>query len=395
MTSVSSLRMALLCHGWYPDVGGVESHTRDLARELLRRGHEVHALCLDYTEGRAPYSTRDEDAEGVRVRRMAYRYHDHRVLHDLVANAEAERIVGKWLADVGPDVLHVQHATGFGLGVLRAASRAGVPQVMTLHDYWPLCPRGQMMRPDRGVCARAAAATCGPCLAHTWPHLMPSKGEGGDPAADATVAQRRTRFALECLALPARLLTPSAAARDVYLAAGVGADRIEVCENGVETTALAAEVAQHRAAARRGEDGVRLGVLGAVLPSKGTVELAKAFLEADVPGLTLEVHGQLPGYHGDESYVDELRDLAERDARITIHGPYDYAYLGEILAGLDGVAAPSRWAEVYGLTAGARDSWWRWTITRGGSRRCVASAPTPQPARGGPAPPRPCARRPR
>ena len=42
--------------GWHPDVGGVESHTHDLARELRVRGHRVRALALDGTPGLEPYS---------------------------------------------------------------------------------------------------------------------------------------------------------------------------------------------------------------------------------------------------------------------------------------------------------------------------------------------------
>ncbi|MEW6072141.1 MAG: glycosyltransferase, partial [Planctomycetota bacterium] len=354
--SPAPLAVAVLGQGWYPDVGGVESHTRVLARELRRRGHRVRALCADSSEGRAPYSTRDEEVEGVAVRRMAYRYHDHRALADVVENARAERVVEAWLGSAPTDVLHVHHPTAFGIGALRAAERAGVPLVLTLHDYWALCPRGQMMRPDRGVCARPEPSRCGACLAETWPALMPSgggerRGPGGrEVPNDAAAAAARTAFALECLERPARLLAPSAAARAVYGAAGLDAARIEVCPNGIEVAELAREVARRRAEIAPAPGTVRLGVIGAVLPSKGVLELARAVQAASVPGLVLEIHGPVPSCHGDESYGAELAALAAADARVRLHGPFDHDGLAEILAGLDGVAAPSRWAEVFGLS---------------------------------------------
>jgi glycosyltransferase involved in cell wall biosynthesis len=95
---------------------------------------------------------------------------------------------------------------------------------------------------------------------------------------------------------------------------------------------------------------VHLGVLGSVIPSKGVLELARALRKARAPGLVLDVHGNLPSYHGDGSYVEELRALAREEPRVRIHGEYKRADLAGILAGLDGVAAPSRWEEVYGLT---------------------------------------------
>lgn len=356
---MKSLDVALLCHGWYPDMGGIESHTRDLARELISRGHRVRAICLDYSPDRQAYSVRDEEVEGVAVRRMAYLYQDQRALADMVENPRAEEVVDAWLADSKPDLLHVQHPTGWGIGVVRAAQRARRPLVMTLHDYWPLCPRGQMMRPDQGICETPEPARCGPCLAATWPHLMPSgHGEprapgGGEVVDDAAAAAARTAFALACLREPDRILTPSAATRAVYVRAGLEEERIEVCENGIEVAGLAREVARLRPGIERppGEgDEVRLGVLGTVLPSKGVLELARAVIDADVPHLTLEIHGQLPSYHGDTTYVDALRELGERDPRIRVHGPFPPDGLAATLASLDGVAAPSRWVEVYGLT---------------------------------------------
>jgi glycosyltransferase involved in cell wall biosynthesis len=172
-------------------------------------------------------------------------------------------------------------------------------------------------------------------------------------AGDAAAAEARTRFALEMLALPQRLFTPSAAARAVYAAAGVPAQRIRVVENGVEVGALAANVQRERAARAahpRTDAHVHLGLLGSAMPSKGVLELAQAFAEAAAPNLVLDVHGSLPAYHGDARTIDALRKLAAREPRLRLHGPYARAELARILAGLDGVAAPSRWQEVYGLT---------------------------------------------
>jgi len=358
MSEGKGLDVSFLCHGWFPDVGGVESHSRDLARELLKRGHRVTALCLDYTEGREPYSLTSSKVEGVEVHRMAYRYHDHHALADLVENERAQQVVLDWLASKPADIVHVHHVTGFGSGALAAIRASGTPLVMTLHDYWSLCPRGQMVQPDRTVDETVEPERCGRCLAQTWPHLMPSaegehRGPGGvEAATDADAARLRTEYALRCLMTTHRLFTPSNAAKAVYVRAGVPAEHIEVVPNGIEVHELAAEVRRLRAVREGAEptDEIRLGVLGTLLPSKGCLELLQAFEEANVPHLTLEIHGNMPGYHGDSSYVEEVQRIAAADPRIRIHGPYTHDRLSEILSGLDGVAAPSRWCEVFGLT---------------------------------------------
>lgn len=354
----TGLDVGFLLHGWPPaSLGGVECHAQDLARELAARGHRVHVLCLDTREGLEPWAVETATEDGVEVRRMAYRYQDHAALADVARNDRAADVVTAWLAETPCDVVHVHHLTGWGLSALRAVHDVGQPLVVTLHDYWPLCPRGQMLRADGVVCERAEAATCAPCIAATWPHLLPSQGaraEGpdGEPLADdAAAAEARTRYALAQLRLAHRLLVPSAAAREVWVRAGLDAAGLEVCENGIRADELRAAVELERERGQSVEDGIALGVLGSVQPSKGVLELARAVVEADVPVLTLEVHGGLDGYHGDTRYVEELRALADSDDRIRLRGPYTREELPGILAGLAGVAAPSRWNEVFGLTA--------------------------------------------
>lgn len=350
------LALGFVGMGWAPDVGGVESHTHELARELGARGHRVAAFALDFAEGLEPYSTATKEHEGVRVTRLAYRFHDHRALADLLVRPRASAAVVAWARAERLELVHVHHASGHGLALVPALVAAGVPVVMTLHDYWPLCPRGQMLRTDGAVCREAEPARCAPCLAETWPHLMPSRGgEGRGPAgedlggSDVRAAQARARCALDCLLATRALFTPSAATRAVFVRAGVPERRIFVVPNGVEVEGLAREVARLRAAEPARQE-LRLGVLGTVLPSKGALELAEALALADVPGLTLEIHGNEPSYHGDRRYVEALRARAARDARVRLHGPYAHDELARILARLDGVAAPSRWNEVFGLT---------------------------------------------
>ena len=186
---------------------------------------------------------------------------------------------------------------------------------------------------------------------------MPSKqGEaraanGALISSDADAARERTAHALEMLALPARLFAPSAAAREVFERNGVPSGRIRVLENGVDVTGLAARVESERPAQVSRDGKIRIGVLGSAQPSKGVLEFARAALSLDEPRLRIEVHGALPDYHGDSSYVVALRELAARDARLQLCGAFAHMDQARILARLDALAAPSIWNEVFGLSA--------------------------------------------
>ncbi len=343
--------------GFAPDVGGIETHLAQLAHEFLARGHRVHVLCIDSNSKTPPYTSRDELLAGVRVRRVAYRYHDHRALADLALRRAADDAVMAWLAEEPCDVVHVHHASAFGAGLLQSIHEMGRPLVLTLHDYWFLCPRGQMLRHDGVVCEDVVAAACGVCLSATWPHLMPSQqGEQRGPRgesirSDRDAANARTLHALEMLALPARLFAPSKAARAVYERAGVPPGRIEVLPNGVDTHNLFEHVEAARRAAPRHDGKLRVGILGSAQPSKGVLEFSRAALALADARLAIEVHGALCDYHGDPSYAASLRRLAASDARLELHGEYAHADLARILARLDLVCVPSLWNEVFGLSA--------------------------------------------
>ncbi|MCC6407623.1 MAG: glycosyltransferase [Planctomycetes bacterium] len=354
----AGLDVGFVAQGWHPDPGGVETHTVSLARELSTRGHRVHVLALDSREGLEPYSTRVEVGEaggGVEVRRMAYRYHDHRGLVDLVQNRRAEDVVLAWLAETPCDVIHVHHLTGFGAGALRAIADVGQPLVMSLHDYWMLCPRGQMYRWDGVVCGTPEPKACGECIARTWPRLAAANGAkpiGPDEqpvADDVEAAAARTRFALAMLEQPARLFVPSRAAQEVFVASGVARARLQLCEYGIDAEPLRRAVAAERAKLVREPGELVIGVLGALFASKGVLDLARAFTQADAPNLRLEFHGPEWAYHGDATALETLRGLARGDSRIRLRGEFAHGDLARVLAGLDAVAAPSVWHETFGL----------------------------------------------
>jgi len=352
------LNVGIIAMGWPPDVGGVPSHTADLARELMARGHQIYVLCLDTRGELEPFETFDIEVGGVQVRRVAYAYGDHRSLVDLMVHDVLRNVILGWMAEVPCDLIHVHHVTGFGASALHAVHEVGQPLAMTLHDYWLLDPRGQLFGCDGR--ARDVNDLDGLTrdIATSWPGLMPSggaqgPGPRGEALEDDLAAVRAHRsYALESLALPELLITPSAAAKAVFEQAGVEVGRIVVVENGVEAQDLVREVAELRAAAGppAAEAPVRLGILGPTLPSKGALELVEAFIEAELPNLELVIAGNRPSYHGDTSYVERLAKLAAEHDRIELRDEYAREELAPLLASLDGVAAPSRWEEVYGLT---------------------------------------------
>lgn len=336
------MRILLITHGLPPDsVGGVEQHVDGLAQALCAAGHQVEIFARTSRDGE-PGTHLVEEWRGCRVTRTIYRWQDLASLRDLYVSelmeASLQRFLDAAAADGrGFDVAHVHHLTGLSTGSVELLAAAGIPVVLTLHDYWLMCPRGQMWHRNGHACEAVEPTTCASCLTPTFAQWLP-------PDRAAELVGEIHDLARSTLAAASRLLTPSARTIPFYERLGIPADRIHVVENGVDTDALR-EVPPP---ADRGP--LRIGYLGTLIPSKGLDTLVAA-QQALPPGTsTLSIHGNVVPYHGDEGFLTRVFTGLQPGAGVSYHGPYETADLPRLLAGIDVLVAPALWHEAFGLT---------------------------------------------
>ncbi|MBL8730569.1 MAG: glycosyltransferase [Planctomycetes bacterium] len=338
------MRVLLLCHGLPPDsVGGVEQHVSGLAEALAAAGHQVHVFA------RADLPALDQGAfvatatGNPRVTRVAYRWQgvdslDATYLCPPMAAALRQFLGERRAAGETFDVAHVHHLTGMSTDALGELAAAGIATVLTLHDYWLFCPRGQMFHRREEVCETAAPARCAECLQATFPHWLDAANR------DAAVARIQDR-ARAALRLPQRLVVPSARAVPPFVALGVPAERFTVVENGVDTQRL--HGIELPAA---GPGPLRVGYFGTLLPSKGLHVLLDAVLALPPGTVSLRIHGNAVPYHGDESYLTRCFQRLRPGSDVHYGGPYTADELPHLLASVDVLAAPALWHEAFGLT---------------------------------------------
>jgi glycosyltransferase involved in cell wall biosynthesis len=338
------MRILLLCHGLPPDsVGGVEQHVDGLAKALVRLGHDVELYAREGTPGTAQGTLRLTAEGNPRTTRATYRWEG---VHDLPAMYAAEPmaaalrdfLAARRAAGCTFDVAHVHHLTGMSVDSLDVLAAAAVPTVLTLHDYWLFCPRGQMFHADEEACATATIERCTGCLARTFPWWIDA---ATGPAKVAALHERARR----ALALPQRLVVPSARALPPFLALGVPAERFTVVENGVDVDGLL-DVPD----APAGPGPLRVGYFGTVMPSKGLHVLLAAVAKLPPGTVRLAIHGNVVPYHGDQSYATRCFQGLRPGDDVRYHGPYGLGDLRARLAEVDVLAAPALWQEAFGLT---------------------------------------------
>lgn len=135
-------------HGTDISYGGAEQYVARLAQGIEARGFEVRVLSAFPGSSVVPAEhlrvLHGSDWRADPVRRL--RNH----AGDLLARPAAH-LAGA-LAWARPDVVHTNNLVGITTAIWEHCRRAGIPVVHTLHDYYLLCPRVTMLRPDGDLC---------------------------------------------------------------------------------------------------------------------------------------------------------------------------------------------------------------------------------------------------
>ncbi len=339
MTETRTLNILLTSHGLPPEsVGGVEQHVDGLARALFSQGHAVEVYAKTGGDGEQGLQ-RAEPGHPYPVTRVVYRYEGLDSLASLYRQPVLDTAFDAFLADRSFDVVHLHHFTGMSTGLLDVLAARGIPSVVTLHDYWLMCPRGQMWHRRGERCERVEVDRCADCLAPTFGGWLPADRRG-------EIVGAVHREARELLEKADSLVTPSARAIPPFEALGVPRDRIPVVENGVDTEGLQSVPPLDPAAS----GPLRIGYLGTLIPSKGLDVLVDALQRLPAGMATLDIWGNAVPYHGDDGFLTRTFARLRPGAPVTYHGPYLPADLPRILARIDALAAPALWSEAFGLT---------------------------------------------
>ena len=330
--------------------GGTELHAFYLAREMVRMGHEVLVFTRTPDAGGRDYCEARDQVSGIPVHRIEYNFHDAVSFEWIYTNPVIDSVFARVLDDFAPDLVHVHHLTCLSTSMIQVARERGCPLVMTLHDFWMVCPRGQRIDPDLNICAAIDRQKCHACLGQLWPHFFsdaPSWGSHSSwPVLDAEAPALLARWDEHVRSMLHQvdvLICPSSFHREKMLEFDLPAERMVALPHGLDRELLLRE--RDRGALVR-----RIGFIGSVIPTKGVETLLDAFLLLDGEDLELCIYGEAPNFHGDEGYLQRLKDKVPEGRRVDFVGAYNQSELPCILEGIDVLVVPSLWWESFCLT---------------------------------------------
>jgi len=352
----SELKLLFVVHGFPPETwAGTEVYTLNLAHALRARGHEVTILARGGApaEGGPPdFSIAEERFEGLRVLRMTHRL-AHGSLRESYRQPRAEARFRALLAEERFDLVHFQHLIHSSCGLVEVAREAGIPSIAHCHDYWALCARVQMIRPDGALCPENMGAGCYLCVKEKHlEHVPRAKALGALTAPlDASVLaglgqpeyrelREREQIVPAAYAAADLQISPSRFLREKLLASGhFDAHRFLYSDNGLRLPSGAPAAKRPDARGR-----VRFGFIGSLVWYKGGELMLRAMSQLAGRNALLRVHGDFRP--AQDAHHAELERLARQSgAEIEFRGRFDNARLAEVYAELDVLLVPSLWYE--------------------------------------------------
>ncbi len=339
------MRLCYVVHQFFPYChSGTEQHCLAAAREARRRGDDVTILSLHWDHARAMPSIRllEKPYDGFRVIRLD---HWQRINPNDVLRDHDNRHLDGWfravLDDVRPEAVHFFHLRQLGSNLIDVARDFGARTVVSLTDFWWLCPRFTLLRSDGTLCdgPPGGGAGCVPCNHPELAGVVPAPA----PAALADDPPSRLRALLDRLELQRSryrrahaTFAPSRFLADMYVRNGFE-PAPRVVPYGLERERV------HPLPVERPRRPLRLAFCGVLSPWKAP-RLAIEALAVVTSPVALCVHGRLeePMF---ADYIDTLRRAAANEPRVTLAGAYDAARAPQVFADMDVLVVPSTWYE--------------------------------------------------
>lgn len=340
------MRLCFVVHQFFPyAMSGTEQYCLAMAREARRRGDEVTIVSLhwDHDRQEPPIRVHDEPYDGFSVVRLGHWRHlnPNEVLRDY-ENLHLEGAFRRLLVELRSDAVHFFHLRQLGANLLAVAKALEMRVVLSLTDFWFLCPRFTLLRSDGYLCSGPldGGRACIPCHEPTLAGVAPAQHAAEaspEPAARLRALLDRPGRLRAAMGEADAVFAPSRFLAGMFVANGFTHPRMEVVPYGLEPDRV------RRIQASRPRSPLRLAFCGVLSPWKAPHLLVQAMAHVTAPALA-SVHGRLdePMF---ESYIRELRQLASGDARVRLAGGYGAAEVSEVFADMDVLVVPSVWYE--------------------------------------------------
>ena len=365
---------------------GTENYTYHLSKELQKIS-KVYIFCREEKDSFRKDFSKDELFDGLLVRRL---YFNPAFIFDAsYRNSFVDKEFERFLDEIKPDIVHFQHLMGLSASMLQIAKQRRIPAILTLHDFWFLCPQVQLLTNDNQVCSGPDSKDkCANCerIPYTYTYgksqsshdfydrivkflkyppeplktvkkLLPWKMKTAlkekflktQPAISSITPKMRAKMRANMMAKRSSflrhmldkvdvILAPSRFLRKKFIHYGIGKNRIFHLGHGINHRPLISF-------SKEPLNKLRFGFVGNVSEHKGIRVLIRAFNKIKRDDASLSIFGPY-----DRAYLSKLRRELRTDSRITFYGPFDNREISSVFSKIDVLICPSIWYENQPIT---------------------------------------------
>ena len=349
-------RIVQVVHDFLPrHPHGTENYTYHLSKELQKIG-KVYIFCWERKGLFSKNICKDELFDGLPIRRL--HYGTPSTFEATYQNHFMDREFERFLDVINPDIVHFQHLIRLSASMVEVAKQRRIPTILTLHDFWFLCPQIQLLTNDNRICSgpdsNAKCANCEkifyaygrylPEPLNTLKRLVPSgfrralkekflRTHATTASVTSDMIARRSRFLRDILYKVDIVLAPSKFLIRKFIDYGIAKDRIAHLDYGIDHGALVNFIKQR-------SNRFRFGFVGGLSEHKGIRVLIEAFNKIKRDKVSLSIFGPCH-----QSYLRKLKRELKIDSRTIFFGPFDHRQISSVFSKIDVLVYPSIWYE--------------------------------------------------
>lgn len=315
------MKIVFLVHQFYPDhYTGTEKFLLGLAKSCQRMGHRVKVITYSFR----PNSFFDQESGDILLKEDIYQKipvlylkqkHPPAEFGHELKSQELTDLARQILADEKPDLLHAAHTMRLAEFV-QVARQMEIPYVLTLTDFFLICPKANLMTSVNSLCAgpengKACRELCSEIPART---------------IDARLAEADSLLTgARCVVAPSKFLAAMYLKEYPQL-------NIKHIGYGVSYANIRKNNKTYKA-----DDELTFFYGGSITRHKGVQVLIEAFKK-------MKGYAKLKIY-GSGTYEAVIKNLAKYDPRVEFCGVFSSEQMGEILNQVDVIIVPSIWYE--------------------------------------------------
>ncbi|NJE06962.1 glycosyltransferase [Thermococcus sp. M39] len=334
------MRILQVVHGFPPKQrAGTEIYTYYLSKELAKR-HEVHIFYPAFDNVKR-ISLNSFERESLIIHEVKIPNNKVKRLWNLLffentyMNKNVEEIFRRLLKEINPDIIHFEHLIGLSATLINVAKKFNIPSVLTLHDYWFMCPNIQLLRYDYTICEGSEPNKCSACWIKKQSKTL--SGALNRYYIPKALTEKPLQFILRAFNSPEKfkerenhmkslllkvnkIIVPSKFLREVFTGYGVPKDKVIYSENGYNL-----EVFKEFKKKDKGTDKIIFGFVGGIAKHKGVHVLIDAFMYVPEDKAELRIYGN---YNSSSKYVKELLEKIKNKKNIKFVGRFEDSCVG-------------------------------------------------------------------